>query len=73
MSTHLLRLVVGAHVALASAVERSRAAERGQSTVEYALVLAGIAGIVALVFTQTDVFRSIFSKAVSVVNGKMSK
>ncbi|MCC6226352.1 MAG: Flp family type IVb pilin [Microthrixaceae bacterium] len=48
--------------------DRAHDDERGQSTAEYALVLAGIAGLVALVFTQTDVFQSIFRKAVDVVN-----
>jgi hypothetical protein len=67
MPTSLLRLVVGLHLGLARVVDRA-AAERGQSTAEYALVLAGIAGLVALVFAKTDVFQSIFTKAVAAVN-----
>lgn len=68
MSTLLLRVSVGLHVAAMCLADRAHDDERGQSTAEYALVLAGIAGLVALVFTQTDVFQSIFRKAVDVVN-----
>lgn len=68
MSTLLLRVSVGLHIAAMTLAERSRDGEKGQSTAEYALVLAGIAGLVALVFTQTDVFQAIFRKAVDVVN-----
>ena len=66
MSTPILRLVVGLHVGVLR-LARS-VSERGQSTAEYALVLAGIAGLVALVFAKTDVFQSIFTKAVAAVN-----
>jgi len=59
MSTLLLRVSVGLHVAAMCLADRAHDDERGQSTAEYALVLAGIAGLVALVFTQTDVFQSI--------------
>jgi hypothetical protein len=69
MSTPILRLVVGLHLGVVRLVQRTAvAAERGQSTAEYALVLAGIAGLVALVFAKTDVFQSIFTKAVAAVN-----
>jgi hypothetical protein len=68
MPTSILRLVVGLHLGLARVADRAASAERGQSTAEYALVLAGIAGLVALVFAKTDVFQSIFAKAVAAVN-----
>ena len=66
MSTPILRLVVGLHLGLARLGRAT--SERGQSTAEYALVLAFIAGLVALVFAKTDVFQSIFTKAVAAVN-----
>jgi hypothetical protein len=67
MSTPILRLVVGVHLGVLRLATRV-ASDRGQSTAEYALVLAGIAGLVALVFAKTDVFQSIFTKAVAAVN-----
>ncbi len=68
MSTLLIRLGVGLHLLGVDLLERTRSSERAQSTAEYALVLAGIAGLVALVFAKTDVFQSIFAKAVAAVN-----
>ena len=43
------------------------ASDRGQSTAEYAMVLGGIALLVAAVFTQTDVFKTLFDKAISLI------
>ena len=68
MTTPILRLVVGLHLGVLRLADRAVSSDRGQSTAEYALVLAGIAGLVALVFAKTDVFQSIFTKAVAAVN-----
>ena len=66
MSTPILRLVVGLHLGVLRLARST--SERGQSTAEYALVLAAIAGLVAFLFTKTDVFESIFNKAVAALN-----
>lgn len=68
MTTLLIRLTVAGYLAGTSMAQRLQRSERAQSTAEYALVLAGIAGLVALVFAKTDVFQSIFTKAVAAVN-----
>jgi len=68
MSNLLFHLTIGVYLAGTDLLQRMQQSERGQSTAEYALVLAGIAGLVALVFAKTDVFQSIFTKAVAAVN-----
>jgi Flp pilus assembly pilin Flp len=53
MFNPILRLVVAVHVGVSRASARLAAADRGQSTVEYALVLGAIAALVTAAFTLT--------------------
>ena len=68
----LMRLIVAVHLRAVGTVERS---ERGQSTVEYALVLLGLAVVLGVVF-KTDLgtkigelFGFAIDKAKSAITG----
>ena len=67
MFNPILRLVLAVQLGASRASARMAASDRGQSTAEYAMVLGGIALLVAAVFTQTDVFKTLFDKAISLI------
>ena len=62
MNTPILRLLVDLQLGVAGIAERARRDDRGQSTAEYALVLAAIATLVAFLF-KLDLFQDLFTKA----------
>ncbi len=67
MFNPIVRLMVAAHLHLLSASEGGD--DRGQSTAEYALVLAGIGAMITLLIVKdpswlTGLFKTLFSKVV---------
>jgi hypothetical protein len=68
MFTPILRLVVAVQLGAAHAHGRLVASDRGQSTAEYAMVLAGIALLVAAVFTKTDIFSKLWDTAIAAIH-----
>jgi Flp pilus assembly pilin Flp len=69
MFNPILRLVVATQLGLSRLCTQAASSERGQSTVEYALVLAGISVLVAAVFAQSrnDVFSKIWDTAIKAI------
>jgi Flp pilus assembly pilin Flp len=71
MFNPILRLIVATQVGFGRLESHMASTERGQSTVEYAMVLAGVAALVALVFTGKDLFGGFFTKAITFITSKL--
>ncbi len=64
-----MRLIVAVHLGASRLATRvADSAERGQSTAEYAMVLGGIALLVAAVFTDHNIFKTLWDAAIKAIH-----
>lgn len=73
MYQSILCLVAAAHTSLIGLVERARRADRGQSTVEYALLLFGVGLIAVFAFKwlkDSGLLEKLFDNIINKVIGR---